>query len=55
MTKVFEPLREMIMSAPLEDARLLTYRYERIRQDVESQVNSTFTCTPSVYKNDVTY
>jgi hypothetical protein len=33
------------MSAPLEDARLLTYRYERIRQDVESQVKSTFTYT----------
>lgn len=26
------------MSAPLEDARLLTYRYQRIRQDMESQV-----------------
>ncbi|KAJ3681599.1 hypothetical protein LUZ60_014172 [Juncus effusus] len=36
--QVFEPLRDMIMSAPLEDARLLTYRYERIRQDVESQI-----------------
>jgi hypothetical protein len=30
----------MIMSAPLEDARLLTYRYQRIRQDMESQVVS---------------
>uniref|UniRef100_A0A0E0CYH9 SH3 domain-containing protein n=1 Tax=Oryza meridionalis TaxID=40149 RepID=A0A0E0CYH9_9ORYZ len=38
--KVFEPLREMIMSAPLEDARLLTYRYQRIRQDMESQVDA---------------
>lgn len=37
-SQVFEPLRAMIMSAPLEDARLLTYRYERIRQDLESQV-----------------
>ncbi|XP_062210708.1 SH3 domain-containing protein 2-like [Phragmites australis] len=36
--QVFEPLREMIMSAPLEDARLLTYRYQRIRQDMESQI-----------------
>nr|XP_010933056.1 SH3 domain-containing protein 2 isoform X2 [Elaeis guineensis] len=35
--QVFEPLRAMIIGAPLEDARLLTYRYERIRQDVESQ------------------
>lgn len=38
ISQVFEPLRAMIMSAPLEDARLLTYRYERIRQDLESQV-----------------
>ena len=38
--QVFEPLREMIMSAPLEDARLLTYRYQRIRQDMESQVTN---------------
>jgi hypothetical protein len=30
----------MIMSAPLEDARLLTYRYQRIRQDMESQVRN---------------
>ncbi|XP_038982875.1 SH3 domain-containing protein 1-like isoform X2 [Phoenix dactylifera] len=35
--QVFEPLRAMIVGAPLEDARLLTYRYERIRQDVEAQ------------------
>lgn len=26
------------MSAPLEDARHLTYHYERIRQEVEAQV-----------------
>lgn len=30
----------MIIGAPLEDARFLTYRYDRIRQDVEAQVNS---------------
>lgn len=29
------------MGAPLEDARLLTYRYERIRHDVEAQVKSS--------------
>ena len=46
MTQVFEPLKEMIISAPLEDARLLTYRYRRIRQDMESQVKSSFTYTP---------
>ncbi|KAH7687148.1 Lysophosphatidic acid acyltransferase endophilin/SH3GL involved in synaptic vesicle formation protein [Dioscorea alata] len=35
--QVFQPLRTMIMSAPLEDARHLTYHYERIRQEVEVQ------------------
>ncbi|MQM15610.1 hypothetical protein Taro_048553 [Colocasia esculenta] len=35
--QVYEPLRAMIMGAPLEDARHLTYRYEKIRQDVEAQ------------------
>ncbi|KAK1286027.1 hypothetical protein QJS10_CPB20g01092 [Acorus calamus] len=37
--QVFGPLRAMITSAPLEDARHLTHRYERLRQEVESQVN----------------
>lgn len=48
--QVFEPLREMIMSAPLEDARLLTYRYQRIRQDMESQVitRSETSCSPEM-------
>ncbi|XP_008806222.2 SH3 domain-containing protein 2-like isoform X2 [Phoenix dactylifera] len=35
--QVCEPLRAMITGARLEDARLLTYHYERIRQDVEAQ------------------
>lgn len=35
--QVYEPIRTMIMAAPLEDGRFLTYRYERIRQDVEAQ------------------
>lgn len=36
--QVYDPIRTMIMAAPLEDGRFLTYRYERIRQDVEAQV-----------------
>ncbi|XP_077234799.1 SH3 domain-containing protein 2-like [Tasmannia lanceolata] len=36
-TQVSEPLRAMIMGAPLEDARHLTHRYDRIRQEVEAQ------------------
>ncbi|XP_065042035.1 SH3 domain-containing protein 2-like isoform X2 [Musa acuminata AAA Group] len=35
--QVYEPIRAMIIGAPLEDARFLTYRYDRIRQDVEAQ------------------
>eukprot|EP00262_Sarcandra_glabra_P004573 TRINITY_DN1566_c0_g1_i1.p1 TRINITY_DN1566_c0_g1~~TRINITY_DN1566_c0_g1_i1.p1 ORF type:complete len:390 (+),score=99.99 TRINITY_DN1566_c0_g1_i1:110-1279(+) len=35
--QVSEPLRAMIMGAPLEDARHLTRRYDRIRQEAEAQ------------------
>ncbi|XP_020597411.1 SH3 domain-containing protein 2-like isoform X2 [Phalaenopsis equestris] len=35
--QVYEPLRAMVMGAPLEDARHLTYRYKKISQDVEGQ------------------
>ncbi|WZZ46103.1 hypothetical protein YC2023_042362 [Brassica napus] len=36
-TQVAEPLRAMVMGAPLVDARHLAQRYERIRQEAESQ------------------
>ncbi|KAK8476530.1 hypothetical protein V6N13_085672 [Hibiscus sabdariffa] len=36
-TQVTEPLRAMVMGAPLEDARHLAQRYDRLRQEVESQ------------------
>jgi len=36
-TQVSEPLRAMVMGAPLEDARHLTQRYERLRQEAEAQ------------------
>lgn len=32
----------MIYSAPLEDARHLVNHYDRLRQEVEAQVNSLF-------------
>lgn len=35
--QVSEPLRGLIMGAPLEDARHLTHRYDRLRQEVEAQ------------------
>lgn len=40
--QVFDPLRAMIMGAPLEDARHLTHRYERIRRDMEAQTAEVF-------------
>ncbi|KAK4424107.1 SH3 domain-containing protein 2 [Sesamum alatum] len=36
-TQVTEPLRAMVMGAPLEDARHLAQRYDRMRQDAEAQ------------------
>ncbi|URE04150.1 src domain protein 3 [Musa troglodytarum] len=35
--KVAEPLRAMVMGAPLEDARHLAQRYDRVRQEAEAQ------------------
>ncbi|KAF3775226.1 SH3 domain-containing protein 2 [Nymphaea thermarum] len=35
--QVSDPLRAMVMSAPLQDARHLTQRYDRIWQDVDAQ------------------
>ncbi|KAG8368183.1 hypothetical protein BUALT_Bualt15G0018600 [Buddleja alternifolia] len=36
-TQVAEPLRAMVMGAPLEDARHLAQRYDRMRQEAETQ------------------
>ncbi|KAK5843900.1 SH3 domain-containing protein 2-like [Gossypium arboreum] len=36
-TQVAEPLRAMVMGSPLEDARHLAQRYDRMRQEAESQ------------------
>lgn len=36
--QVAEPLRAMVMGAPLEDARHLAQRYDRIRQEADAQV-----------------
>ncbi|BBH02707.1 SH3 domain-containing protein [Prunus dulcis] len=36
--QVAEPLRAQINRAPLEDARHLTHRYDKLRQEVEAQV-----------------
>ncbi|XP_057861659.1 SH3 domain-containing protein 2 isoform X2 [Cryptomeria japonica] len=36
-TQIAEPLRSMVMGAPLEDARHLAQRYDRMRQEAEAQ------------------
>eukprot|EP00246_Nothoceros_aenigmaticus_P002511 TRINITY_DN1337_c0_g1_i1.p1 TRINITY_DN1337_c0_g1~~TRINITY_DN1337_c0_g1_i1.p1 ORF type:complete len:381 (+),score=81.88 TRINITY_DN1337_c0_g1_i1:72-1214(+) len=36
-TQVAEPLKAMVMGAPLEDARHLAQRYDRLRQEAEAQ------------------
>ncbi|GAA0157497.1 scaffold/adaptor protein [Lithospermum erythrorhizon] len=36
-TQVAEPLRSMVVGASLEEARHLTQRYDRVRQDAEAQ------------------
>ncbi|KAD4981914.1 hypothetical protein E3N88_18585 [Mikania micrantha] len=36
-TQVAEPLRAMVIGAPLEDARHLAQRYDRMRQEAEAQ------------------
>jgi hypothetical protein len=38
MYQIAEPLRAMVMGAPLEDARHLAQRYDRMRQEAEAQV-----------------
>ncbi|WZZ54474.1 hypothetical protein YC2023_054581 [Brassica napus] len=39
-----KPLRTMVLGAPLENARHLTQRYDRVRQEAEAHVlrNMTF-------------
>ncbi|XP_057504942.1 SH3 domain-containing protein 1-like isoform X1 [Actinidia eriantha] len=50
-SQVSEPLRASIKGAPLEDARHLTHRYDRLRQEVEAQVAEVIRrqlkCNPS--------
>ncbi|XP_024399352.1 SH3 domain-containing protein 2 [Physcomitrium patens] len=38
-TQVADPLRAMVNGAPLEDARQLTQRYDRLRQEAETQAS----------------
>ncbi|KAL8030672.1 hypothetical protein ABFX02_14G300600 [Erythranthe guttata] len=43
-TQVTEPLRDMIVRSPLEDARRLAKRYDRVRQETESQAIDVARC-----------
>nr|KYP46133.1 Intersectin-1 [Cajanus cajan] len=38
--QISEPLRAQITGAPLEDARHLTHRYDKLHQEVEAQISS---------------
>ncbi|CAM8941599.1 unnamed protein product [Rhodiola kirilowii] len=38
-TQVAEPLKSMVLGAPLEDARHLAQRYDRMRQEAEAQAS----------------
>ncbi|EFJ27680.1 hypothetical protein SELMODRAFT_94776 [Selaginella moellendorffii] len=52
-TQVGEPLRAMVMGAPLEDARHLTQRYDRLRQEAEVQVSlASLSCFVFTWGND---
>lgn len=46
-----EPLRAMVMGAPLEDARHLAQRYDRMRQEGEAQVLLLRVCV--YFKNNL--
>ncbi|KAF4358309.1 hypothetical protein F8388_014579 [Cannabis sativa] len=41
-TQVAEPLRAMVVGAPLDDARHLAQRYDRMRQEAEAQMEANF-------------
>lgn len=42
--QVTDPLRAMVMGTPLEEARNLAQRYDRVRQEAEAQVITNAEC-----------
>ncbi|GER42490.1 SH3 domain-containing protein [Striga asiatica] len=52
-TQVTEPLRAMIVGSPLEDARHLAQKYDRVRQETESQVIDVARCQARVRETNV--
>ncbi|CAN8303763.1 unnamed protein product [Cochlearia groenlandica] len=51
--KVCEPIRTMIYSAPLEDARHLVNHYDRLRQEVEAQATDVVRRKSKLKESDV--
>ncbi|KAL8459086.1 hypothetical protein ACS0TY_036532 [Phlomoides rotata] len=51
-TQVTEPLRAMVVGSPLEDARHLAHKYDRVRQEVEAQVIEVARCQTRVRETD---
>ncbi|KAI3460363.1 hypothetical protein Pfo_017026 [Paulownia fortunei] len=52
-TQVTEPLRAMVVGSPLEDARQLAQRYDRVRQEAEAQVIDVARCQARVRETTV--
>ncbi|XP_038699501.1 SH3 domain-containing protein 1-like isoform X2 [Tripterygium wilfordii] len=52
--QVSEPLRALITGAPLEDARHLVHRYDRLRQEVEAQAAEVLRRRSKTKESDVT-
>uniref|UniRef100_A0A2P2L293 Clathrin binding protein n=2 Tax=Rhizophora mucronata TaxID=61149 RepID=A0A2P2L293_RHIMU len=52
--QVSEPLRALITGAPLEDARHLTHRYEKLRQEIEAQAAEVLKLKSKTRDSDIT-
>ncbi|KAK9215107.1 hypothetical protein WN944_007110 [Citrus x changshan-huyou] len=51
--QVSEPLRALINGAPLEDARHLTHRYDKLRHEVEAQAAEVFWHRSKIRESDI--
>ncbi|KAH9753778.1 SH3 domain-containing protein 1 [Citrus sinensis] len=51
--QVSEPLRALINGAPLEDARHLTHRYDKLRHEVEAQAAEVFRRRSKIRESDI--
>ncbi|KAH9753811.1 putative polyamine transporter [Citrus sinensis] len=51
--QVSEPLRALINGAPLEDARHLTHRYDKLRHEVEAQAAEVFRHQSKIRESDI--